>query len=463
MTIPANTICGILQRQRAFFGAGATRDVAFRACQLKALLNAVTTNEAAILQALKADLNKPDFEAYSSEVGLVRAEIKNMLQHLNSWARPRRMPAHITQLPASTWVYPEPYGVALIIAPWNYPFLLLIAPLINAITAGNCAILKPSELAPCTSALSARLIAETFAPEFVAVVAGGPETAQALLAEKFDIILYTGNSRVGRIVMQAAAKNLTPVILELGGKSPCIVDAEADIDTAARRIVWGKCFNAGQVCIAPDYVLADERIKPALLQSMSRHIQQAYNGQPEHSPDYCRIINTAHFERLCALLPHNSRDGTIIAGGETNAATRYIAPTLIDEPSPDGALMHEEVFGPLLPVLAVKSLDEAIAFVNARPKPLALYFFSRNRARQERILRETSSGGGCINDVLIHFSSPTLPFGGVGESGMGKYRGRAGFDAFTHEKVFLKRSSLFDIWFRYAPYKHSYKLTKRLM
>ncbi len=479
----------ILQRQRVFYQSGITRDIAFREHQLKALLRTITDSEVAILEALKTDLGKPGFEAYASEVGLVRAEIKYVLAHLRSWARPRRMPVHITQLPSTVWSYPEPYGVTLIIAPWNYPLLLLIAPLVGALAAGNCSILKPSELAPCSSALVARMMAQTFDPGLVTVVEGGPETAEALLAEQFDYIFYTGSSRVGRIVMQAAAQYLTPVTLELGGKSPCIVDADADIEAAAKRIVWGKCFNAGQICIAPDYVLVDERIKLALIEAMQRALRQYYNGNTEQSPDYSRIVNAGHFQRLCALLPHggagdqSSRqadtdspllaggtqcidqgwDGVIVAGGETNAATLYIAPTIIDSPSPDSALMQDEIFGPLLPVLPVQSLDEAIAFINARPKPLALYHFTRNGVAQERVLRETSCGGGCINDVLVHFSSPYLSFGGVGASGFGKYRGRAGFDTFTHEKTILKRSALFDIWFRYAPYKHSYKITKWLM
>jgi acyl-CoA reductase-like NAD-dependent aldehyde dehydrogenase len=463
MLNPPTSIPLLVQAQREFYQSGQTRDMDFRVQQLKRLLDVVTRHEADILQALKADLNKPPLEAYGSEVGLLRAEIQYVLTHLRGWARPKRMPIHLTQFPSSAWVYPEPYGVALIIAPWNYPLLLIVAPLVGAMAAGNCAILKPSEMAAHTSALLARLIGDHFDPRYIAVVEGGPDTAQALLHEKFDTIFYTGNRHIGRQVMQAAARHLTPVTLELGGKSPCIVDAEVDVARAARRILWGKFLNAGQICLSPDYVLADRRIKPALLQAMRQTLLEFYGPDPRLSPDYCRIINARHFERLCRLLPTGAEEGTLMAGGQIDAGERYIAPTIIDEPPADGALMRDEIFGPLLPVIGYDGLDEAIRFVNARPKPLALYFFSTNRAHQERVLRETSSGGGCINDTILHFTSPLLPFGGVGESGMGQYRGRASFDTFSHHKAFIKKNFLFDFWFRFAPYKNNHRVLKRIL
>ena len=459
----SSAISQIVQQQREYFKTGATRDMSFRIRQLHLLQDAIHANEESIVQALKADLNKPRLEAYSSEVGLLLAETRYALQHIKSWSRPRRMPMHLLQFPSSVWLYPEPYGVTLIIAPWNYPFLLLIAPLVGAIAAGNCAILKPSEVAPSMSAVTARIVQQTFDPRFVCAVEGGPESAQALLDQKLDYIFYTGSNAVGKIIMQAAAKNLTPLTLELGGKSPVIVDAEVDVDQAARRVAWGKFFNAGQICLAPDYVLVDRRIKPAFVQALQKHVRDFYPDGALDSPDYCRIINQAQFERLTQLLPRSEQEGRVVIGGKFDAAARYIAPTVIDDVPPEAASMQEEIFGPLLPVMAYDTLDEAIAFVNDRPKPLALYFFSNNKRHQERILRETSSGGGCINDTILHFSSPLLPFGGVGESGMGTYRGEASFDTFSHHKAFIKKSFLFDIWFRYAPYKNNHKILKWIM
>jgi aldehyde dehydrogenase (NAD+) len=430
---------------------------------LNILMDAVSKNETAILQALRADLNKPPLEAYGSEVGLLHDEIRYALKHIKSWAKPKRRPIHFTQFPSTAWIYPEPYGVVLIIGPWNYPLVLLAQPLIGAISAGNCAILKPSEVAPNTSALVARIVGEYFDSRYIAVVEGGPEEAQALLGQKFDYIFFTGGSEVGKVVMQAAARDLTPVTLELGGKSPCIVDADVDIEGAARRIVWGKFSNAGQICISPDYVLADKRIKPALLESMREYVRKFYGTNPQQSPDYARIVSQRHFERLRDLLPKTSQEGTVVVGGQTDAADRYIAPTIIDCVPPDGALMQQEIFGPLLPVIEYERLDDAIAFVNERPKPLALYFFSRGRDHQERILRETSSGGGCINDTMLHYATPFLPFGGVGESGMGKYHGDASFDTFSHDKGFIRKGFLLDFWLRYAPYKNHHKILKWFM
>jgi acyl-CoA reductase-like NAD-dependent aldehyde dehydrogenase len=452
----------IVQAQHDFYQTGQTKDLSFRAKQLQHLLDALAQHETDILQALKSDMNKPALEAYSAEVSVLRSEIRYTLRHLRRWVAPRRSRVHLTQFPASGWVYPEPYGVTLIIAPWNYPLLLIFAPLVNAIAAGNCAMLKPSELSPATSALVTSLVKECFDPRYVTALEGGPEVAQALLEQQFEYIFYTGSTEIGKRVMHAAAEHLTPVTLELGGKSPCVVDAEVDVESAARRILWGKFSNAGQICIAPDYVLADRRIKPALIAAMCRYLREFYGPDPRRSPDYARIINQKHYERLRGLLPRSADEGTLIIGGQTDDAERYIAPTIIDNVPSDGQLMQQELFGPLLPVLGYEGLDEAVAFINARPKPLALYFFSTNRAHQDRILAQTSSGGGCINDTLLHLAAPYLPFGGVGASGMGQYRGKAGFDTFTHQKAFIKRGFWFETWIRYAPYKENLKWLRRL-
>jgi acyl-CoA reductase-like NAD-dependent aldehyde dehydrogenase len=453
-------IAAILDRQRAFYDSGQTRPVEFRLRQLRALEQAMRGNERAILAALQADLRKSDVEGFATEVGVALEDLKHIRRRLRGWARPRRVPVHWVQLPGSAWIYPEPYGTALIIGPWNFPFLLIVAPLIGAIAAGNCAVLKPSEVAPNTSHLLARLIADTFDPGYVTVVEGDAQTAQALLAHRFDYIFYTGGATVGKLILQAAAQHLTPATLELGGKSPAVIDADVDLKTAAQRVVWGKFTNAGQICITPDYALVDRRVKTNFIALARAAIREFFGDDPQRSPDYGRIINACHFDRLRALLAH----GNIVHGGQTDATDRYIAPTLIDTPVLDSPLMQEEIFGPLLPIVAYDSFDDAIRFLNARPKPLALYFFSRSAANQERILRETSSGGVCINDVMLHYANSALPFGGVGASGMGKYHGRYSFDTFTHPKAVLKKPFWLDIRQRYMPYSDTLlRLLRRLV
>jgi aldehyde dehydrogenase (NAD+) len=342
---------------------------------------------------------------------------------------------------------------------WNYPFQLLFAPLVGAISAGSCAVLKPSELAPHTSRVMAELITETFEPAFVAAVEGGVETSQRLLAEKWDHIFFTGGSAIGRVVMEAAAKHLTPVTLELGGKSPCLVDEDTDLDLTARRIVWGKFFNAGQTCVAPDYLLVPPSLKEALLERMRRETERFFGADPAKSSDYGRIINDRHFNRLRALLP----EGHNVLGGSADPSTRYIAPTIKTGISLEAKIMQEEIFGPILPVIEAKGLDEMIRIVNDRPKPLALYFFSKNRDRQKRVCAETSFGGGCINDTLVHLSNPHLPFGGVGESGMGGYHGWYSFEAFSHRKSVVHKSFLIDPPVRYPPYQKRIGLLRRLL
>ena len=451
-------ISDIIQQQREFFATGKTKDVAFRLEQLKRLKQAILDNQSAILEAVNADLNKPEFEAYATEIGVVR-EIDYAIKHLKSWVKPKKVSTSIEQFPSSACIYPEPLGVVLIISPWNYPFQLMISPLVGAIAAGNCAILKPSELAANTSRIVTQITKKTFDPAYITSIEGGVETSQELLAEKFDHIFFTGGTKIGQIVMEAAAKHLTPVTLELGGKSPCIVDSNVHIEHAAKRIAWGKFINAGQTCIAPDYLLVDRTVKNDLLTSIKQYIQEFYGDDPAKSPDYGRIINQRHFERLASFL----NEGQPYIGGQTNPEERYIAPTIIDGVDWDTPVMQEEIFGPILPVLEYSDLSDAIAKINARPKPLALYLFSKDQQKQERVLQETSSGGVCINDTVMQVGVSELPFGGVGSSGIGSYHGKASFDTFSHQKSVLKRSFLLDLDWRYAPYQGKLKLIKRII
>jgi acyl-CoA reductase-like NAD-dependent aldehyde dehydrogenase len=374
--------------------------------------------------------------------------------------KPRRVSAPVAVQPAKARIVPEPLGVVLIIAPWNYPFQLSIGPLIGAIAAGNCAILKPSEVASATSRVLAELVPKYLDRDCIAVVEGGVPETTALLAQELDHIFYTGNGAVGRIVMEAAAKHLTPVTLELGGKSPCIVDRDVDLTTAARRITWGKFFNAGQTCVAPDYLLVHESIKKPLLDKIASMIREFFGDDPQKSADFGRIINARHHKRLTALLD----SGTAFVGAKTDADDRYIAPTVLTDVSPDSPAMADEIFGPILPVISVSSLDEAIEFVNERPKPLALYVFSNDRDRTRRVVERTSSGGACVNDVLTHLLPHELPFGGVGPSGMGAYHGKASFDTFTHMKSVLEKPFYMDPPLRYPPYTDGkIKWAKRLV
>ncbi|OIP71710.1 MAG: aldehyde dehydrogenase family protein [Oscillatoriales cyanobacterium CG2_30_40_61] len=447
----------LIQQQRDFFATGQTQDIQFRFTQLQGLKQAIAFHETAIINAIKADLGRPDLESYF-ELSPV-AEINYAMKHLKSWVKPQKVRASLSQLPASTWIYPQPLGIVLIIAPWNYPFQLLISPLIGAIAAGNCAILKPSEIAVNTSKIIKKIISKTFNSEYIAVVEGGIETSQELLAEKFDHIFFTGGTKVGQIVMESAAKHLTPVTLELGGKSPCIVEDDIQLDYTAKRIIWGKFINAGQTCIAPDYILVNSLIKSELIIALPKWIKTFWGDNPETSPDYSRIINQFHFNRLQQFL----KAGNIITGGKTNPETKYIAPTLIDNISWDDLIMQEEIFGPILPILEYHNLGEAIAKINSRPQPLALYFFSRDKDKQNRILQETSSGTLCFNDTVLQFGGKSLPFGGVGESGIGSYHGKTTFDRFSHDRSVLKQTFLLDLPLRYAPYKGKEWLIKKIL
>jgi aldehyde dehydrogenase (NAD+) len=373
--------------------------------------------------------------------------------------KPKKVGTPINLFPSSSYIYTEPLGVVLIVAPWNYPFALTIQPLIGAIAAGNCAILKPSEHTPYTSQAIAKIINDNFDPNFIIAIEGGIETNQALLAERFDHIFFTGGTAIGKIVMEAAAKHLTPVTLELGGKSPCIIDETCDLEITAKRIVWGKFYNAGQTCVAPDYLLVQKNIKPLLIEKLVTHVKAFFGENAQTSPDLARIVNDRQFDRLVGLLD----EGKVLIGGNSDKSDRFIAPTLIDAVSPNSKIMAEEIFGPILPILEYDQLSEAIAFVNAQAKPLALYFFSSNKQNQERIIQETSYGGGCFNDIIMHLVNPELPFGGVGHSGMGSYHGKASFDTFSHRKSVLKNSFRFDLKWRYPPYKMTLESLKKFI
>ncbi|MDD3117858.1 MAG: aldehyde dehydrogenase [Victivallales bacterium] len=443
----------LLQRQQEYFHRGTTRSAAFRLERLNALHDAIRRREPMLMDALRRDLGKSAGEALLSEIGMVYEELKLFRRRLNRWMKPRRAAIAPANWPAAGSIYPEPYGSVLIFSAWNYPFNLALIPLIGAIAAGNCVILKPSELAPATAAAVASLIREVFVPEHVAVCEGGPETGEELLRERFDLVFFTGSSATGRRVYSRAAEQLTPVILELGGKSPCIVDEDAMVWLASRRICWGKFLNAGQTCVAPDYLLLHRDVKKRFLETMQNSLLRQFGPDPKTSPDYPRIINERHFDRLAALLD----SGKAVIGGQTDREQKYIAPTVLDEVSPDSPVMTEEIFGPILPIIEFTHLEEALNFVNQREKPLALYYFSRSHQKQRQVIDATSSGGVCINETVVHLANPSLPFGGVGHSGIGSYHGEHSFRTFSHEKPVLFKPDLPDLPLRYPPY------TKRKM
>jgi aldehyde dehydrogenase (NAD+) len=454
-----STIPRILEAQRTFFATRATRAVPFRLEALEKLERAVLAHERRLTDALYADFRKSPFEAYVTEISMVLAELRLHRKRLRAWARPVRVPGTLANFPSASAIQREPYGVALIIAPWNYPLQLLMNPLVGALSAGNCAVLKPAEFATHTSAAIAELIAETFPPEYVTAVPGGRAVGEALLEERFDTIFFTGSPALGRIVMEKAARHLTPVCLELGGKSPCIVDADANLPVAARRIAWGKFLNAGQTCVAPDYLLVHQDVKKPFLELLKKAITTMYGEAPRRSPDYPRIINDQHLAHLLRLLAGQK----VSFGGEVAEAERYVGPTLVEGMGLDDPIMQEEIFGPLLPILTFATLEEAVSQVNARPKPLALYYFSESRDRQDLVLARTSSGGACINDTLIHLANPHLPFGGVGNSGQGAYHGWHSYDTFSHRRAVLRKPTWLDLPLRYAPYLGKMGMVKRLL
>lgn len=436
MNIPEIVNC-----QRMFFVTGATRDVKFRIEQLKKLRSALECYEPQLLNALWQDLHKSKREAFLTEMSIVCGEINYALKHLKKWAKRKRVAPELKVLPSRSYIQYEPLGVSLIIAPWNYPVNLLFAPLVGAIAAGCTAVLKSSPYTPTVDSVMREMVENTFSSEYIAYTQGGREMNTALLAERWDMIFYTGSPAVGRVVMQAAAKNLTPCVLELGGKSPCIVDKTADIDVAARRIVWGKCINAGQTCIAPDYMFVHHDIKEALLDRMRYYIKEFFGENPEESKYLCRIVSDKAMNRLLSLadVPHN-------------ASTRYIAPTLLDGVTPNHSIMQEEIFGPILPVMEFSDIREVEQYVNLHEKPLAFYYFGRERDGWALINR-TTSGGACINDVLMHISNSNLPFGGVGNSGMGKYHRYESFLAFSNRRAVLATPTWFDLPVKFPPFK----------
>jgi aldehyde dehydrogenase (NAD+) len=449
----------LIARQRAFFHTGATATPGFRRDRLRELETGLVRHEAELLDALRADLGKNPHEAYASEIGFVLGEVRHAVKHLPRWMKPERRRPPFAAWPSRAELRHEPYGVSLIIGPWNYPLQLLLAPLVGAVAAGNTAVLKPSEFAPHTAAVISSMIRERFDGNFIAVVEGAHDCAEALLREKSDKIFFTGSTATGRLVMAAAARHLTPVTLELGGKCPCIVAADAPIGMTARRIVWGKFMNAGQTCIAPDHLWVDRRISTALLDAMRTEIRRFYGENPQQSADYGRIINRRHFDRLHALLA----DGRVIHGGRADADELYIEPSLLTDVAVDGAVMSDEIFGPILPVIGYDDIADVLTKMRGLPPPLALYLFTADRGLQERVLAETRSGGVCINDTISHIIGRDLPFGGVGESGMGTYHGRATFECFSHRRAVLRRSLRIDPSFRYPPPKGSLEALKRVM
>ena len=438
----------IVRVLRSNFDTGSTKPLACRLSQLDALEHFLTEREGDIVEALRKDLGKPETEALLSEVRMIVGEVRLTRKKLRSWMKPERVRTPLVAMPGRSYIYREPLGLVLIIAPWNYPFQTAVLPLVGALAAGNCVVLKPSEIAPHTSALIAKWIPKYLDTKAVRVVEGGVPETTALLRQKWDHIFYTGNGTVARIVMEAASKHLTPVTLELGGKSPAVVDETADLDSAAKRIVYGKFFNAGQTCVAPDYVLVHEAVHDALLNRMVSAVREFYGDDPRESPDFARIINRRHHARLARLL-----DGADVAtGGETDISERYIAPTIIKNVKEGDQVMKEEIFGPILPVISVPSVPAAVAFINRQPKPLALYFFSTSKDAQKLVIEGTSAGGTTINHVWLHVGVPALPFGGVGESGMGAYHGRHSFETFSHQRGVLKKSTLKDPPLMFPPY-----------
>ncbi|MBP3587039.1 MAG: aldehyde dehydrogenase [Paludibacteraceae bacterium] len=438
----------IVASQRAFFASGKTFDIAFRKQALKSLRDSILRHEKELLDAIQADLGKSSTEAYMCEVGLTLSTIRYTLKHINQWARTRRMPTPLTNFHSRSMIVQEPYGVVLVMSPWNYPVLLSLEPLIGAIAAGNTVVLKPSAYSANTSNIIAQVIEETFDSAYVSVIKGGREANQSLLEEKFDYIFFTGGVNVGKLVMQKASAHLTPITLELGGKSPCIVERSADLQIAARRIVFGKFLNCGQTCIAPDYILVEKTIHDEFVKHLIKELTLMYGEDILTNPNYGKIINRKHYDRLLGLITQQK----IVFGGKHDEETLRIEPTILDHVTGDDAVMQEEIFGPLLPILSVSDMDEAYHFVQSRPHPLALYLFTNNAGVEKRFLTQVPFGGGCINDTIIHIATKNLPFGGIGNSGMGRYHGKYTFDTFSHEKSVVKKYTWLDLHMRYQPY-----------
>ncbi|MEX0720162.1 MAG: aldehyde dehydrogenase [Balneolaceae bacterium] len=449
----------LLHQQKTYFKSGATKSVEFRIHQLKTLKKTLIEHEEELNNAVYKDFKKSAFEIFATELGVIHTEINYAIKHLQKWAKPKRVSTSLVNFPSKNFVVAEPYGAVLIIAPWNYPVQLALLPLVGAIAAGNTAVIKPSEITAHTSAALSRILGKWYKEAFISVVEGGVEVNQNLLAQDFDYIFFTGSSRVGKIVMEAASKNLTPITLELDGKSPCIVDDSADLKTSAKRIAWGKFMNAGQTCIAPDYLLVQETIKKEFLGYLKDATLSFYDVNPKLSPDFPRIVNESHFDRLAELL----KDGDVFYGGKSDRVQKYIEPTILDNISLDDNIMQEEIFGPILPVLTFSELPQVVDIINGKPKPMALYLFTKSSEAEQMIIQNCSFGGGAINDVVVHIANHKMPYGGVGKSGMGSYHGKNSFELFSHRKSIVKKSFWLDLPFRYPPYKGKLKWIKRLL
>ena len=447
----------LLEKQRSYYRSGETIPVKFRVEQLKKLYAAVKKYQTEINDALQSDLGKSHYEGFMCESGLVLTEISYMIKHAKKFAKRKTVATPLAQFHSHSYKQPVPYGNVLIMSPWNYPFLLTLDPLADAIAAGNTAIVKPSAYSPATSKIVEKIVKECFAPEYVAVVTGGRAENTALLDQKFDFIFFTGSQAVGKEVLRRAAEHLTPAVLELGGKSPCIVDASANIGLAAKRIVWGKYLNCGQTCVAPDYILCERAVKDAFVKAVVAEIKKQFGEAPLENQDYGKIINEKHFERLCGLIDQSK----VVIGGNTNPDTCQIAPTVMDNVTNDDAVMGEEIFGPIMPILTFDDFDTVVAELKTKDKPLALYLFSSDKKHIKRVATELSYGGGCINDVVIHLATSEMGFGGVGESGMGGYHGKDGFDAFSHYKSIVDKKTWLDLPMRYQPFKS--KLYEKLL
>ena len=434
-------------------------DIDFRTETLIKLLNAIIVHENEIIKALYDDFKKPAFESVLTETSYVISELKDTIKNLKNWSKPKRVFPSLLNFPSTDYIYKEPYGKILIIAPWNYPFQLALCPLISAFAAGNQVVVKPSELTPKTSEIINKIISQIFEKDHVKVVEGGVEVSEKLLSERWDYIFFTGSVAVGKIVAKAAAVNLTPVTLELGGKNPCILDETANLKLAAKRIVWGKFINAGQTCIAPDYILIQKDMQSHFVEYLKEEIIKAYGENPSQSPDFARIINNKNWQRLVNMIEPEK----VIFGGQSDAKTCYIAPTIIEESNNESLIMKEEIFGPILPILSYKNESEIDAIISKYEKPLALYIFTENYAFSKKIIKNYSFGGGCINDTVVHFSNKRIPFGGVGHSGIGAYHGSLGFDTFSHKKGIVKKANWLDLPLRYAPYKDKLSTIKKLL
>lgn len=441
-------IQNMLEKQRAYYKTGVTIPVDFRINQLKNLYKTIKKYEAEVLEALTVDLGKSSYEGFMCESGLVLSEITYMIRHVKKFAKRKTVVTPLAQFASHSYKQPVPYGNTLIMSPWNYPFLLTMDPLVDAIAAGNTAIVKPSAYSPATSKIVAKIIAECFAPEYVSVVTGGRAENAALLEQKFDFVFFTGSQNVGKEVLRHTAEHLTPAILELGGKSPCIVDATANIKLAAKRIVFGKFLNCGQTCVAPDYILCEKSVKDAFVAEVMKQVKAQYGEEPLKNKNYGKIINEKHFTRLCGLID----PAKVLIGGETNTETHQIAPTVMDNVTYEDAVMGEEIFGPIMPILTFEDFDAVVDDLKDKDKPLALYLFSSDKRHVDRVTKELSYGGGCINDVVIHLATSEMGFGGVGESGMGSYHGKVGFDAFSHYKSIVDKKTWMDLPMRYQPY-----------